>query len=194
MTLKKMSSPTSPLSCLEALQEATSLLSSCRPVCLLFSLPFLLLLSSHNNHSNHSNFILDSKKHRQYHQLIQRDKQENRMSTVDDNDDGMTASFSASTFESEVNDPWTATTRGGLNPIDLSTILCTSPFCRFMAQLQPPDRTLAYVPHSSKLIRHCFILISFFLPLMQRACHYRLSTPQHSTWLNLQEERSPFWL
>lgn len=49
------------------------------------------------------------------------------MSTVDDNDDGMTASFSASTFESEVNDPWTANTRGGLNPIDLSTILCTLP-------------------------------------------------------------------
>ncbi|KAG0263311.1 Sorting nexin mvp1 [Linnemannia exigua] len=45
------------------------------------------------------------------------------MSTVDDNDDGMTASFSASTFESDVNDPWTSTTRGGLNPIDLSTIL-----------------------------------------------------------------------
>ncbi|KAK5821463.1 hypothetical protein F5H01DRAFT_337215 [Linnemannia elongata] len=49
------------------------------------------------------------------------------MSTVDDNDDGMTASFSASTFESEVNDPWTANTRGGLNPIDLSTILSGMP-------------------------------------------------------------------
>ncbi|KAF8944069.1 Sorting nexin mvp1 [Haplosporangium gracile] len=49
------------------------------------------------------------------------------MSTVDDNDDGMTASFSASTFESEVNDPWTATTRGGLNPMDLSTILSGMP-------------------------------------------------------------------
>ncbi|KAF9545475.1 Sorting nexin mvp1 [Mortierella hygrophila] len=49
------------------------------------------------------------------------------MSTVDDNDDGMTASFTASTFESDVNDPWTANTRGGLNPIDLSAILSGMP-------------------------------------------------------------------
>ncbi|KAF9097350.1 Sorting nexin mvp1 [Mortierella sp. GBA35] len=49
------------------------------------------------------------------------------MSTVDDNDDGMTASFSASTFDSEINDPWTANTRAGLNPNDLGAILSGMP-------------------------------------------------------------------
>ncbi|KAF9924536.1 Sorting nexin mvp1 [Linnemannia zychae] len=47
---------------------------------------------------------------------------------MDDNDDSMTASFTASTFESEVNDPWTTTTtHGGHNSIDLSSILSGMP-------------------------------------------------------------------
>ncbi|KAF9101814.1 Sorting nexin mvp1 [Mortierella sp. AM989] len=48
------------------------------------------------------------------------------MSVVEDNDDAMTASFSASTFDSEVNDPWTGTSQG-MNPADLSTILSGMP-------------------------------------------------------------------
>lgn len=47
------------------------------------------------------------------------------MNTVQDPTDAMVASFSAPTFE--VNDPWgTNTARGGLDPMDLSSILCTS--------------------------------------------------------------------
>ncbi|KAF9431543.1 Sorting nexin mvp1 [Entomortierella beljakovae] len=48
------------------------------------------------------------------------------MSGVDDNDDAMTASFSASTFDSEANDPWTANPQG-MSPADLSTILSGMP-------------------------------------------------------------------
>ncbi|KAF9160112.1 Sorting nexin mvp1 [Mortierella sp. AD011] len=48
------------------------------------------------------------------------------MSAAEENDDGMTASFSASTFDSEVNDPWTGTSQG-MSPADLSTILSGMP-------------------------------------------------------------------
>lgn len=45
------------------------------------------------------------------------------MSAPDENEDAMTASFTASTFDPEVADPWTATSQG-VSPVDLSTILC----------------------------------------------------------------------
>ncbi|KAF9951868.1 Sorting nexin mvp1 [Mortierella alpina] len=48
------------------------------------------------------------------------------MSLPDENEDAMTASFTASTFDSDVNDPWTATSQG-LSPVDLSTILSGMP-------------------------------------------------------------------
>ena len=38
--------------------------------------------------------------------------------------DDMSASFSASTFESDPNDPWTSSAQGALGPVDLTTILC----------------------------------------------------------------------
>jgi len=45
------------------------------------------------------------------------------MNTVQNPTDAMIASFSAPAFE--VNDPWgTNTARGGLDPMDLSNILC----------------------------------------------------------------------
>lgn len=47
------------------------------------------------------------------------------MTAVEDHNDAMTASFSASAFDSEVHDPWTATPQG-LSTVDLSTILCKS--------------------------------------------------------------------
>ncbi|KAF8925600.1 sorting nexin [Dissophora ornata] len=48
------------------------------------------------------------------------------MSAVDENDDAMTTSFSASTFDSEAHDPWTGTAQG-LSPVDLSAILSGMP-------------------------------------------------------------------
>ncbi|GJJ72379.1 sorting nexin-8 [Entomortierella parvispora] len=49
------------------------------------------------------------------------------MSFAEDNLDDMSASFSASTFESDANDPWTTSTQGGLGPVDLTTILSGTP-------------------------------------------------------------------
>ncbi|KAG0204636.1 sorting nexin [Mortierella sp. GBA30] len=52
------------------------------------------------------------------------------MSAPEENEDAMTASFSASTYDSEVNDPWTATvvaTSPGESPVDLSTLLSGMP-------------------------------------------------------------------
>ncbi|KAG9323171.1 hypothetical protein KVV02_001802 [Mortierella alpina] len=48
------------------------------------------------------------------------------MSLPDENEDAMTASFTASNFEADGNDPWTATSQG-LSPVDLSTILSGMP-------------------------------------------------------------------
>ncbi|KAF9573153.1 Sorting nexin mvp1 [Mortierella alpina] len=48
------------------------------------------------------------------------------MSLPDENEDAMTASFTASNFESDANDPWTAASQG-LSPVDLSTILSGMP-------------------------------------------------------------------
>ncbi|KAF9984944.1 Sorting nexin mvp1 [Mortierella antarctica] len=48
------------------------------------------------------------------------------MSLPDENEDAMTASFTASNFEADSNDPWTATSQG-LSPVDLSTILSGMP-------------------------------------------------------------------
>ncbi|CAO3573868.1 unnamed protein product [Mortierella alpina] len=57
------------------------------------------------------------------------------MSMPDENEDAMTASFTASNFESDTNDPWTATSQG-LSPVDLSTILSGMPL--------PPIYTTAF--------------------------------------------------
>ncbi|KAG0230323.1 hypothetical protein B0O80DRAFT_441321 [Mortierella sp. GBAus27b] len=48
------------------------------------------------------------------------------MTAVEDHTDAMTASFAASTFDSEVQDPWNSTPQG-LNTVDLSTILSGIP-------------------------------------------------------------------
>lgn len=48
------------------------------------------------------------------------------MTAVEETTDAMTASFAASTFDAEVNDPWGTTTARGLSPHDVSNILCMS--------------------------------------------------------------------
>ncbi|KAG0223890.1 hypothetical protein BGW41_005327 [Actinomortierella wolfii] len=50
--------------------------------------------------------------------------------------DAMTASFTGSTFDEEVNDPWNTNTSRGLNPHDLSSILSGIPL--------PPIYTTAF--------------------------------------------------
>src|SRR5690349_12475017 len=60
------------------------------------------------------------------------------MTAVEDHNDAMAASFSASAFDSDVHDPWTATPQG-LSTVDLSTILCKS---------------MAYDDHIEPLLHH----------------------------------------
>ncbi|KAF9332127.1 Sorting nexin mvp1 [Podila minutissima] len=49
------------------------------------------------------------------------------MTAVEETTDAMTASFAASTFDAEVNDPWGTTTARGLSPHDVSNILSGMP-------------------------------------------------------------------
>lgn len=94
------------------------------------------------------------------------------MTALEENDDAMTASFSASTFEAEENDPWTPQGLGS-GPVDA-----------ILGKRHPPStQSLLALPQKSLLREHP----SFFF--VQRGSHFLRFIQRRLTWLSRQEAR-----